>query len=161
MTMAQIKIAEQADPAEIAGRRTCVPRSHKTGSAKAIFMPAYNTAFHAPAASGGSESANFPRPYQNTNMRSSGTRAEFSTAIPFVPRDKKSRTTRRPPSDASGRTEGRSASSPASIPAHGTNAAQSTAAFAAGAALRNSARSAPSYPPYFLPRRKKNTHTKK
>ncbi len=97
----------------------------------------------------------------NTNARRSGTRTALSKAIPFVPCAEKHRTTNSPASEANGRADGMSASSAASIPAHGTKAMRRSIPSATGAPAPKSARIAPPYPPYFLPSERKKEHPQK
>lgn len=78
--------------------------------------------------------------------------------MPFEPRSAISAAIARPISEASGRHCGSKASSPASIPAHGTKPAAHTAPKANGEAFPKSASTAARYPPYFLPRARKSAH---
>ena len=136
------------------------PASIRTGAARKAFIPAYTI----PPANGrpvpeytGETVWIFP-PEKNTNPRSTGTSTELNIVIPFVPRRTKNTATKSPAIESNGFNLGSSASKPANIPAHGMNESKNTPHLTTGAARRNNAFTACSYPPYFRPRYRYRKH---
>ena len=130
------------------------PASMSAGAEKAIFMAAYKAACPISPARG-AKTVPKPFPDNNTQKKSTGTSSRLRKLTPFIPRDRNKTITASPAIEAKGLTSGKSTSSPASIPEHGTNATARSRHMTGRAARPNSARIAPAQPPYFLPRQRK------
>lgn len=161
MTTAQTATA--AAESSAGGKIFCIslPASIRTGAARKAFIPAYTIppANARPVSEYTGETVWILPPEKNTKPRSTGTSTELKIVIPFVPRRTKNTATKSPASESKGFKLGSSASKPASIPAHGINESRNTPHFTAGAARRNSAFTALSYPPYFRPRYRYRKHS--
>lgn len=102
----------------LTGAAASLPASMIAGAANAVFIKAYKTAHPPSAADIGRYVPNFP--LNKTKRSSKGTSKAFIRLIPLIPRCKKNMTMQSPAIEQIGTLNKKSASSPASIPAHGT-----------------------------------------
>ena len=156
MSAPHTNTAQPASAAERTGERVCAPASRIAGSEKARFAMEYRMPF--PASAGQGSSAVQLPPVTTTKRMSSGTRNALSKLAPRIPFFSKKGSTQSAPNAIRGAACGKSASMPASIPAHGIKESASIKQPAARACLPARRCSVCGKPPYRFPRLRKKAH---